>query len=1131
MMILTLWLGVASAEEPTGVQIKNHHSDDELITGMPSSSVGSYVYEHEMKFTTAPGALADGANWEVSDVTELENALNSFGDGDTIKLMANIDYRKGIVVEGKTVTFDVGSYTLDVVNSTGIGIDIKNAILTVSGDGKLNVSGTKGIQAHNSKISVYSATGTAGAGVEASCEIDKSCEVTVTTLAKGTTAGVYAMNNNCKITAASTIATGEGGKAVYAEIGGTVEISENVDAPNGHGVYCVNSSATIGGSVTSKDTAVYLYEKGSIVINGNVNADNGSGTAVEIDGNGNPSNGTVTIGGTVSASDAFYVCFVNGFRTKNEGVPDGAYLKYMDSIDGEKAGIILVKKEPAVCTIGAQEFPSLDAAIASVPAGSTATITLLQSIIHTKPVRVEKKTINLDLGDYNLFLDTSVSHPDEIAFMVENGGKVNLTGTGTGQFNVKGAKTAISILGTSSTATVDNVETTSDSNGVYMGNGGSITVKGDIKAEKGNGIEVNAAKGEVVVNGNITAGRIGVITSANLGVKVTIKGDINVTSDNEYEPVGIRAYDETNVEVAGNVTVRGTNCVGICAYGATINIDGNVVSYGTGAEATNNGNVTIHGSLSAGTPFIIVGPTEMTPDQGIKADEGFLVYTDGKSIVRIGSVGEPESTYTVTLNGGGTGAIGAGNYKKEAIVNIYAGERSGYNFNGWTSPDGVIFANPGNARTTFTMPAKNVTITANWKSSGSSSGGGGGGISQPSVPTINAVVKAGNYQENYPITVNKSDNLAIANLSSEDFNTAVEKAKADSDGVKTVNIIFPSVQDTNSYALGLPASAFTGNENNNINMSSELGSLILPSNMLNNAEIEDEKNIEICITKADKSELSKDVQNQIGDRPIVAFKIKQGERVIAWNNPTASVQVSIPYIPTEQELLNPEHITVWYIDGNGNVHSVPSGRYNSNTGMVTFNVTHFSSYAVTYVTKTFDDLGGVAWAKKPIEVLTSKGILEGISDTKYAPHTNITRADFLYFLIRTLSVEASFDENFDDINSDAYYYKEIGVAKKLGITSGVGNNHFSPDSKISRQDMIALTERALRMYKDIKAADETSELDKFTDKSLISDYALNSVATLVNEGLIEGSNNKINPRGNTTRAEAAVFLYKIYNKY
>lgn len=255
-----------------------------------------------------------------------------------------------------------------------------------------------------------------------------------------------------------------------------------------------------------------------------------------------------------------------------------------------------------------------------------------------------------------------------------------------------------------------------------------------------------------------------------------------------------------------------------------------------------------------------------------------------------------------------------------------------------------------------------------------------------------------------------------------------------------------------------------------------------------------------------------------------------GER-IEWQNPDAPVTVSIPYTPTEQELSDPEHIVVWYIDGSGNVISVSSGRYDTATGKVTFTTTHFSHYAVTFATRTYDDMGSAVWAKKPVEVLASKGILRGISEKVYAPQTNITRADFLYFLIRTIGVDAKVDGNFGDISRDAYYYNEIGIAKKLGITSGTGNNKFSPDASITRQDMMVLTERALRMLKGLKVQGTASDLGKYRDKSLVAAYAVKSVASVVKEGLIVGSGYLVNPLGNTTRAEAASFLYKIYNKY
>jgi len=198
---------------------------------------------------------------------------------------------------------------------------------------------------------------------------------------------------------------------------------------------------------------------------------------------------------------------------------------------------------------------------------------------------------------------------------------------------------------------------------------------------------------------------------------------------------------------------------------------------------------------------------------------------------------------------------------------------------------------------------------------------------------------------------------------------------------------------------------------------------------------------------------------------------------------------------------------------------------------VTFSTTHFSYYAIAYVQKTFGDLGSVIWAKEPIEALASKGILEGTSKTEYSPQENITRADFLCSLVRTLGVDAVVDGNFDDIRNDAYYYNEIGIAQKLGLTNGIGSNKFSPDACIIRQDMMVLTGRALRMLKKLEAQGSDSDIDRFADKSLVAAYAVNSVASVVKEGLIIGSGDTIDPLGNTTRAEAAVFLYRVYNKY
>jgi uncharacterized repeat protein (TIGR02543 family) len=88
-----------------------------------------------------------------------------------------------------------------------------------------------------------------------------------------------------------------------------------------------------------------------------------------------------------------------------------------------------------------------------------------------------------------------------------------------------------------------------------------------------------------------------------------------------------------------------------------------------------------------------------------------------------------EVKHLVTVNGG----TGGGYYKPGDTVTLSAGTKPGYTFKGWTSSD-VTIADPSGKTISFTMPAKNVTVKANW--SYNSGGGGGGGSSSNTNATL-----------------------------------------------------------------------------------------------------------------------------------------------------------------------------------------------------------------------------------------------------------------------------------------------------------------------------------------------------------------------------------------------------------
>jgi hypothetical protein len=175
----------------------------------------------------------------------------------------------------------------------------------------------------------------------------------------------------------------------------------------------------------------------------------------------------------------------------------------------------------------------------------------------------------------------------------------------------------------------------------------------------------------------------------------------------------------------------------------------------------------------------------------------------------------------------------------------------------------------------------------------------------------------------------------------------------------------------------------------------------------------------------------------------------------------------------------------------------------------------------------FNDLGNYNWAKEAICSLLSEGIVKGVSEIEFAPQNYIKRADYMLLLVRMLELKADVTENFEDVMIDKYYYKEIGISKALGLTKGVGDNKFNPEANITRQDMFVLAYRILQKQGlEIISADHTA-ISSFSDYDQIGDYSKESIATLVFNKLIEGSDNQINPVGNASRAETALFVYRI----
>lgn len=184
----------------------------------------------------------------------------------------------------------------------------------------------------------------------------------------------------------------------------------------------------------------------------------------------------------------------------------------------------------------------------------------------------------------------------------------------------------------------------------------------------------------------------------------------------------------------------------------------------------------------------------------------------------------------------------------------------------------------------------------------------------------------------------------------------------------------------------------------------------------------------------------------------------------------------------------------------------------------------------TNVKAYFSDLTSVSWAKDAIENLAGAGIIKGVSGTLFKPNNTITKAEFTTIVVRAFGFETAPVGSLADVKANKWYYKDVMIAENLGIISGDEKDRFYPEAAITREEIAMILFKALEASgKDFKTHDN-AVLEKFKDRNNISPHAVSSMAALVGEGVIEGlSGNTIGPRYTATRAQAAVFLYRLLN--
>ena len=272
---------------------------------------------------------------------------------------------------------------------------------------------------------------------------------------------------------------------------------------------------------------------------------------------------------------------------------------------------------------------------------------------------------------------------------------------------------------------------------------------------------------------------------------------------------------------------------------------------------------------------------------------------------------------------------------------------------------------------------------------------------------------------------------------------------------------------------------------------------------------------------------STEAQATIGPRPTYDLSLvylSGGKETPIANLNGHTISVRLPYTPANGEQTG--NLYAVYVDDAGKVEWITKSSYNASLKAVVFETGHFSVYGVGYKTfvPAFTDITG-HWAADNILFAASRGLLSGTSDTTFSPDTGMTRGMFMTALGRLAGINPDSYQTgkFTDVKADAYYAPYVNWAAQTGIVEGVTDTTFAPDTNINREQMAVIMKNyAAKLGYDLP---QTLKAVTFADNTQISSWAKDAVKSMQQAGILAGKvNNRFDPKGTATRAEVATVL-------
>ena len=133
--------------------------------------------------------------------------------------------------------------------------------------------------------------------------------------------------------------------------------------------------------------------------------------------------------------------------------------------------------------------------------------------------------------------------------------------------------------------------------------------------------------------------------------------------------------------------------------------------------------------------------------------------------------------------------------------------------------------------------------------------------------------------------------------------------------------------------------------------------------------------------------------------------------------------------------------------------------------------------------------------------------MNGTDDNQFSPNASTTRGMLMTVLARYAGEYTT--------GGTTWYEKGMNWAKAKGVSDGT-----NPNADITREQLVTM------LYRYAGSPKADGKLDSFSDAASVSTYAASAMQWAVANGIVNGSNGKLNPQNNATRAEVAAILMR-----